>query len=79
MEGEALVAFRVTLHLSALTTKPEILTPLKTENSHPIKSKCSMPVVAPHSGWYCAYSAHLQSRQHDLVKIYVRIILYVPV
>jgi hypothetical protein len=79
MEGEALVAFRVTLHLPAQTTKSEISTPLKAENNHPIESKCAMPVVAPHSGRYSAYSAHLQSRQHDLVKIYVTMILFVSV
>jgi hypothetical protein len=45
--------------LPALTTKPEILTPLKAENSRPIKSKCAMPVVAPRSGRHSACSAHL--------------------
>lgn len=65
--------------LTAQTTKPEILTPLKAENSHPIKSKCAMPVVAARSGRYCACSAHLQSRQHDLVKINVRMILFISV
>jgi hypothetical protein len=49
MEGEAIVAFRVTLYLPALTTKPEILTRLKAENSHQIKGKCAMPIVAPPS------------------------------
>ena len=31
------MAFRVTLYLPALTTAPEILTPLKAENSRQIK------------------------------------------
>jgi len=39
MESEGLVAFRVTLHLPALTTKLEILTPLKAENSRQIKQQ----------------------------------------
>jgi len=66
MEGEAIVAFRVTLYLPALTTKPEILTPLKVENSHHIKGKCAMPVAA--YGAVPACSAHFQSTLHDLLR-----------
>ena len=79
MESEGLVAFRVTLYLPALTTKPEILTPLKAENRHQIKRKCAMPAVAPRSGRCCACGVHLQSRQHDLLKVYVSMILFMSV
>jgi hypothetical protein len=79
MEGEALVAFRVTLHLCALTTKRETLTPLKAENSHQMKISCAMPVVSPRVGRYCACWAHLQLDNIFLLNIYVSMILFMPV